>query len=173
MGVAKGPIFRNQEDSSQVTKLAMVVPLELVRERRKKIIKGKRKMKRILIVDKYHFSRDFLAEELAESGYVVATSAHPASIKEMLSGFDPDLVIMDLDFQGEDRWDIFLEIKTRNPEMPVIFFTGNTSYLRDPRMSLADGYVKKNIDITELQGKIEDFVDKRKGAKGNLNNEKT
>jgi len=151
----------------------MVVLLELVRKRRKKIIKGKPMVKRILIVDKYHFARDFLAAELAENGYVVATSAHPASIKEMISGFGPDLVIMDLDFQGEDRWDIFLEIKTQNPKLPVIIFTGNISYLRDPRVSLADGYVKKSIDISELHGKIEAFLDKSNEAREAANNEET
>ena len=59
-------------------------------------------MKKILIVDKYQFSREFIAHELAENGYMVAISANPASIKEMISEFGPDLILLDPDFQRED-----------------------------------------------------------------------
>jgi len=40
-------------------------------------------------------------------------------------------------------------------------------------VSLADGYVKKSIDISELHGKIEAFLDKSNEAREAANNEET
>jgi DNA-binding NtrC family response regulator len=124
-------------------------------------------MRKILIVDEYEFSREFIAHELVVNGYRIVENTNPVSIKEIISEFGPDLILVDPDFQGENRWDVFFEIKIRNPEIPVIIFTGVTAYRRDPRMSLADGYVDKDADTNELRRTIEAVLEKRKESNEN------
>jgi len=124
-------------------------------------------MRKILIMDEYEFSREFIAHELAANGYRIVKNANPAAIKEIIPEFGPDLILLDPDFQGENRWDIFLAIKIRNPEIPVIIFTGVTAYRRDPRLSLADGYVDKNADTNELRRTIEAVLERRKESNDN------
>ena len=66
----------------------------------------------------------------------------------------PDLVLLDLYLQspflqGPEGWYLLAEIKAWSPDLPVIILTAYDSFLHDPRLTLADGYLIKGIDTGE------------------------
>ena len=115
-------------------------------------------MARILIVDDQPCVRELLSEELISEGYRVATAGDVESVRGHLRFSQPDLVLLDLYLDGPDGIGVLHDIKGQNPNLPVIIFTAYDSYVDDPRLSQADGYVIKSIDLDELKGKIADIL---------------
>ena len=115
-------------------------------------------MTKILIVDDQPCVRELLSEELILEGYRVAMAGDVESVRENLRFSKPDLVLLDLYLDGAEGFRVLRDIKEQNPNLPVIIFTAYDSYVDDPRLSQADGYVIKSIDLDELKGKIADVL---------------
>jgi len=115
-------------------------------------------MSKILLVDDQPCVRELLSEELILEGYRVAMSGDAESVWGHLRSSKPDLVVLDLYLDGADGFQVLRDIKGQNPNLPVIIFTAYDSYVDDPRLSQADGYVIKSIILDELKGKIADVL---------------
>jgi two-component system response regulator (stage 0 sporulation protein F) len=115
-------------------------------------------MAKILIVDDQACVRELLSEELILDGYRVATAGDAESVSGHLRFSQPDLVLLDLYLDGPDGIGVLHDIKRQHPDLPVIIFTAYDSYVDDPRLSQADGYVIKSIVLDELKGKIADVI---------------
>lgn len=118
-------------------------------------------MAKILIVDDQICIRDLLSEELISEGYRVATAGDAESISGHLRFSRPDLIVLDLYLDGPDGIGVLRDIKRQSPDLPVIIFTAYDSYMDDPRLSQADGYVIKSICLDEIKGKIADVLSTR------------
>ena len=115
-------------------------------------------MAKILIVDDQACVRELLSEELISEGYGVSTVGDAESVRGYLRFSRPDLVLLDLYLDGCNGIGVLGNIKRQHPDLPVIIFTAYDSYVDDPRLSQADGYVIKSIDLDELKGKIADVL---------------
>lgn len=118
-------------------------------------------MAKILIVDDQPCIRELLSEELLSEGYRVATAGDAESISGHLRFSRPDLIVLDLYLDGPDGIGVLRDIKREDPDLPVIIFTAYDSYMDDPRLSQADGYVIKSICLDELKGKIGNVLRRR------------
>ena len=115
-------------------------------------------MPKILIVDDQQYIRELLAEELIQEGYLVQSTGDAESVIGHLKFSRPDLVLLDLYLDGPDGWEVLPEIKRQHPHLPVLILTAYDSFMDDPRLSQADGYVIKSIDLGELKQKIADVL---------------
>jgi DNA-binding NtrC family response regulator len=111
-------------------------------------------MAKILIVDDQLHVRELVGEELISDGYRVAATGNAESVAGCLRFSCPDLVLLDLYLDGPDGFRVLDEIKREKPCLPVIIFTAYDSYVDDPRLSLADGYVIKNSNLDELKQNV-------------------
>ncbi len=111
-------------------------------------------MANILIVDDQPCVRQVISEELAGEGYWVAGVGDAASARAHLKDLPPDLVLLDLYLDGSHGWDVLRDIKRQDPSLPVLIVTAYDSFMDDPRLSEADGYVIKSVDLTELKKKV-------------------
>lgn len=119
-------------------------------------------MPKILIVDDQPHLQEFFSQELMEEGYCVVSIADAESAKEYLVDSKPDLVLLDLYLNGFDGWDVLRDIKSKEPHLPVLIVTAYDSYVADPRVSQADGYVVKSfVDFDQLKRKIADIFGQR------------
>ena len=119
----------------------------------------RRAMPNILIVDDQACVRKFLSEELAHEGYRVASVGDVQSIWAHLRDPPPDLVLLDLYLNGSKGWDVLADIKKIDPNIAVLIVTAYDSYVNDPRLSQADGYIIKNFSaLDELKKKIADVL---------------
>jgi two-component system response regulator (stage 0 sporulation protein F) len=111
-------------------------------------------MARILIVDDQECIREVVSEELSSEGYQVTMAGDAESVKGHLRFFQPDLVLLDLYLDGPDGIPILHDLKRQYPGLPVIIFTAYDSYMEDPRLCEADGYVIKSCIFDELKEAI-------------------
>jgi two-component system response regulator (stage 0 sporulation protein F) len=118
-------------------------------------------MAKILVADDQACVRELLSEELISEGYRVATAGDAESVRGDLRSSRPDLVLLDLHLDGFDGFGVLRDIKRQHPDLPVIILTAYDSYVEDPRVSQADGYVIKSIVLDELKGKIADVLGRK------------
>jgi DNA-binding NtrC family response regulator len=111
-------------------------------------------MAKILIVDGFPYVRKLLKEALLEEGHVVSGTGTPERIMERVARVRPDLVLLDLYLNGQDRWDLLLDLKELAPDLPVVVVTGHDGYRKDPRIAHADGFVVKRIDLSDIKGTV-------------------
>ncbi|MBW1795778.1 MAG: response regulator [Deltaproteobacteria bacterium] len=125
-------------------------------------------MANILIVDDQQCIRELLSEELMCEGYRVESVGDAESVTGHLRFSRPDLVLLDLYLDGLDGWEVLRHIKRQDPYLPIIIFTAYDSFVDDPRLSQADGYVIKSIDLDELKQKIANVLSRKSAPQGKV-----
>jgi DNA-binding response OmpR family regulator len=118
-------------------------------------------MANILIADDQCCVQELLCEELADEGYGVKTAGDAESVRTQIRSSRPDLLLLDLYLDGPNGFELLRYIKKQDPDVPVIIFTAYDSYVDDPRLCQADGYVVKSSDFVELKKKIADVLSQK------------
>ncbi len=125
----------------------------------------------ILIIDDQPCVRELVSEELSLEGYQVHGVGNEKSVREYLLFLQPDLVLLDLYLGGPEGFGLLEDIKRQYPHLPVIIFTAYDTFMDDPRLSRADGYVIKSIDLDELKDKIADLFRQKSIPHGTVEEE--
>ncbi len=111
-------------------------------------------MSRLLVVDDEANIRLLYSEELADEGYEVVTASTIAESIEHMQQGRFDLVILDIKLKNENGIELLQKIVKDRHEMPVILCSAFSCYKDDFSAWLADGYVVKSGDLTELKQEI-------------------
>jgi DNA-binding NtrC family response regulator len=111
-------------------------------------------MSKILVVDDEANIRLLYAEELADEGYEVVTVASTTEAVEKLQEGSYDLAVLDIKLKNESGIDLLQKLVKERHEMPVILCSAFSCYKDDFSAWLADGYIVKSGDLTELKQEI-------------------
>ena len=111
-------------------------------------------MSKILVVDDEANIRLLYAEELADEGYQVVTAANTTEAVEKLQEGAFDLAVLDIKLKNESGIDLLQKLVKERHEMPVILCSAFSCYKDDFSAWLADGYIVKSGDLTELKQEI-------------------
>jgi CheY-like chemotaxis protein len=127
-------------------------------------------MGKILILDEYSSVRELTSAELGNEGHLVVPIGKPSLIRELLKTLEPDLLLLDLHLGGVDRWDVLEGVKKEAPHLPILIFSAYEGYLKDARLTLADGFVMKSSCFDKLKQKVSEvlgrkFIPTAKGGK--------
>lgn len=113
---------------------------------------------RILVVDDEENIRRLYAEELAADGYEVSLAGSGESALASVESECPDLVVLDIKMAGDDGLDILRSVKVMQRNLPVVLNSAYTTYKNDFKSWLADAYVVKSSDMTELKATIRELL---------------
>ena len=111
-------------------------------------------MSRILVVDDEANICMLYTEELTEEGYEVFTASNTAEAVAKLQQSEFDLVVLDIKLKNESGIDLLQKIVKERHEMPVILCSAFSCYKDDFSAWLADGYIVKSGDLSELKQEI-------------------
>ncbi len=111
-------------------------------------------MAKILIVDDEPGLRLLYSDELREEGYEVVTAANCNEAAELLAGRDIDLVVLDIQIEQESGLEMLQKIVKEQKSLPVILCSAYNCYKDDFSSWLADAYIVKSSDLTELKQEI-------------------
>ena len=125
-------------------------------------------MSRLLVVDDEANIRLLYSEELQDEGYEVVTAASSAEAIEKLHSGAFDLAVLDIKLKNESGIELLQKLVKERHDMPVILCSAFSCYKDDFSAWLADGYVVKSGDLTELKQEIARVLAKKalKTAKG-------
>ncbi len=119
-------------------------------------------MTRLLVVDDEQDIRYLYAAELAEEGYQVETAGSAAEAAQRLQEHRFDLMVLDIQMKGESGLQLLQKIVGEKQGPPVILCTAFSCYKDDFSSWLADAYVVKSSDLTELKNEIRRVLKKTK-----------
>jgi len=111
-------------------------------------------MSRLLVVDDEANIRLLYTEELAEEGYEVVTAGNITEATERLQEGAFDLAVLDIKLKNESGIELLQQLVKERHDMPVILCSAFSCYKDDFSAWLADGYVVKSGDLTELKHEI-------------------
>ena len=111
-------------------------------------------MSRLLVVDDEANIRLLYKEELADEGYEVVTAASISEATEKLQEGAFDLAVLDIKLKNESGIELLQQLVKERHDMPVILCSAFSCYKDDFSAWLADGYVVKSGDLTELKNEI-------------------
>ena len=125
---------------------------------------------KVLIVDDEKDFLDAIAERIGVRGMAVSTASSAEDALNMIEEEVYDVVIMDLMMPGLDGFKALKLMKTRQPEVQVIFLTGNVPEEKriEAKALGALGVIDKPPDLKDLIQKIK----KAKKTSGKLRGEK-
>ena len=118
--------------------------------------------KKILVVDDEKHIRMLYQEELESEGYTVAVSDGREPILDVVAREKPLVVVLDIKLGADlSGLDLLQEIRRGEPALPVILSTAYDSFQHDLKSVVADYYVVKSVDLTELKAKVALAIAKR------------
>ena len=115
-------------------------------------------MTTILLVEDHKNERLLYEQELRLEDYEVITAIDGKEALEKVQEQPPDLIIMDICMPKMDGIEAMGRIVSKHKGIPIIINTAYDSY-KDNFMSwLADAYIVKSSDLTELKNKIKELL---------------
>ena len=119
--------------------------------------------KRILIIDDDLDLLMLLERQLDKQGYAVETAASLPEAEEILPQFLPDLVLLDININGEDGRQLCWKLKNSDdyPHSKVIIISGYDYSTGRALLFGADDLLPKPFHMEYLLHRVEDFLDDR------------
>lgn len=118
-------------------------------------------MTRLLVVDDERDIRYLYASELEDEGYQVDTAASSTEAADLLQRHNYDLIVLDIQMKGESGLQLLQKIVREKTDLPVLLCTAFSCYKDDFSSWLADAYVVKSSDLTELKSEVRRILEKR------------
>ncbi len=111
-------------------------------------------MTTILLVEDDKNQRLLYEQELGLEGYEIKTAVDGKDALNKVQEHPPDIIIMDIDLLKMEGIEAMGRIISKSKGIPIIIHTAYSSY-KDNYMSwIADAYIVKSSDLTELKNKI-------------------
>jgi DNA-binding response OmpR family regulator len=110
---------------------------------------------RVLVVEDSETIREMVSEALTDAGYLTDTRADGEGLEEILDGFRPDLVVLDLMLPGRDGFTL-MNVILQWGEVGMVLLTARDG-LPDRLRGLdggADDYVVKPFELAELVSRV-------------------
>lgn len=109
-------------------------------------------MNKILIVDDEPAIRALYEHEFEDDGHEVRTAADGRAALHALRDWEPDILLLDIQLgQQQSGLDLLRRIRVRHPRLRTVLVTAYSGYRDDFVSWLADAFVTKSGDLTELK----------------------
>jgi len=118
-------------------------------------------MATILVVDDEENIRELYREELESEGYTVFTAESAEKALEILDREKIDVVILDLRMPGTDGLAALEKMMVKKRDLSVLINTAYAEHRNDFLTWLAEDYILKSSDLTQLKEKIRQVLAKK------------
>jgi DNA-binding NtrC family response regulator len=105
----------------------------------------------VLFVDDEEGFLELYRAAFGREGYAVETTATADAARDRLERGGIDLVVLDIRLGEASGLSLLREIKARDAAIPVVLSTAYARYQDDFSSWLADAYVVKSSDLSELR----------------------
>jgi two-component system, response regulator, stage 0 sporulation protein F len=105
----------------------------------------------LLFVDDEEGLLDLYRSSFSRDGYQVETAPNLEVAREKLRESNVEAVVLDIRLEGASGLELLREIKAANPRIPVVLSTAYARYQDEFSSWLADAYVVKSSDLSELK----------------------
>jgi len=121
-------------------------------------------MPRLLVVDDDRTILHMVKKAFEESQVEILTSRDPAEVLEVIRERQPDVVLLDIMLPETSGLELFPQIHSVDPKLPIIFITsGGASDTTIEAMKLgAHDFLLKPLDLNELRKQVKQAIEIRR-----------
>jgi len=120
----------------------------------------------VLIVDDDDHQRLLYRETFEADGHLVLEADGARAALELVRSGHPDVVVLDVNMPGLDGLDTLAAIHALDRRLPIVLNTAYAAYREQYVSWIADAYVVKSSDLTELRDTVRDVVARRARGPG-------
>ena len=118
------------------------------------------KKKNILVVEDEENLRYMYEQELTKEGYLVKMACDGKEALAKIGEELPDLIVLDIRMPNMDGLEALGNIVQKHKKIPVVINTAHAYYQDNFTSWLADAYITKSPDLSELKDAIADLLSK-------------
>ena len=111
-------------------------------------------MPKLLVVDDETYIRMLYKKEFESDGYEVYSASGPDEALEMMKNHQPDLVILDIELGDESGLQLLNRLRQEFRDCAVVLNSAYSTYKSDFQSWLADAYIMKSSDLSQLKDKV-------------------
>jgi len=120
----------------------------------------------ILIVEDETHLLELYTDEFSEAGFQVRSMSTGKEAVDWIKKERPAVVVLDIKLSDMEGLKVLEEIKKHDRSIPVILNSAYAVYKSDFTSWMADDYVVKSSNITELIAKVKHYADIQTGTPG-------
>ena len=106
--------------------------------------------KKILLVDDDEAILHVVTHILVSKGFHLQTHSTGLNVSNIVSSYNPDLVLLDIRLPGKLGTEVCKELKEKNNTLPIILFSAHSDQVQALSLSGADAFLHKPFDIKNL-----------------------
>jgi DNA-binding response OmpR family regulator len=110
--------------------------------------------KTILCLDDEASLLELYKQELTENNCRVVTATTASEALRRVEAEKVDLIVLDIRLAEESGLDVLEDIRKKQPDLPVIICSAYGSYKQDFHSWLANEYIVKSANLSELKWKV-------------------
>ena len=114
--------------------------------------------KKILVVDDDNAVRESLMNALSYENYFPVGAANGEEGLAMIESQKPDLVLLDLNMPGKGGWQVYKEISSQRPLLPVVVLTARPNQLFTSLGAGVGALIEKPFDFLKLLQTIRELL---------------
>lgn len=115
-------------------------------------------MHRIMIVEDEKNLLELYKHELEDEGYKVISCNSGESVMDSIKSCKPEVVVLDIRLGAIEGLEVLEQIKSYDLNLPVILNSAYSTYKANFSSWIADDYVIKSPDLSELKSTIKKYI---------------
>ena len=115
-------------------------------------------MHRVMLIEDEKNLLELYRNELQDEGYEVLPLESGETVLDDIRSFRPEVVVLDIRLRGTEGLEVLEKIKNFDLGLPVILNSAYSTYKANFSSWIADDYVVKSPDLTELKSTIRKHI---------------
>ena len=115
-------------------------------------------MYKVLVVEDEINLLELYTSELEDEGYSVIPVKEGKKVLDRIKASEPQVVVLDIRLNDAEGLEVLEQIKNYDLNLPVILNTAYSTYKANFSTWIADEYVLKSPDLTELKLAIKKYL---------------
>ena len=109
--------------------------------------------KKVLIVEDDRDIGEIMSYMLTRKGYDVKTHLTGLGVPAIVSAFQPDVILLDIQLPGKDGFEVSKEVRQEHTT-PIIFCSAHADEKTARAKGRGDAFLKKPFDMSDLLAKV-------------------
>ena len=114
--------------------------------------------KGVFLIEDDQDIRSSIIDILEEEGFAIDWAANGQEALDVMEGYDPDLILLDMKMPVMNGWEFCRALEGRGPRPPIVVLTAAPDPAARAAEAHADGWLGKPFEYADLEATVRRFA---------------